>query len=130
MGWFGTGVHDGDDPMDLISHVYYLIGVKYDDKYNILSTDDQIKEKLLKKEDFLYDWIRDIDWEKDHSYNPGFTQMIYIQSLIQLFLDYGIKISDRGRKGALWFIENDSWAKSDKERAQEMERLKKDMLAS
>ena len=118
MGWFGCGALDGDDGMDLQSIVFGRIGVKYDDEYNCLSTNEEITILLDTNQDKLYDWIKDYDWNKHH--NPGWQQDIYIQALLQLFLDYGVKISDRGKEGGIPFIENDQWAKKDKERKEEM----------
>ena len=118
MGWHGTGAMDGDDGMDLRSTVFYKIGVKDQDSPFVA------QRKLMENQDLLYDWIKDYDWEKNHSHNPGFTQEVYIQALLQLFLDYGVLISKRGIKGGIPFIENDHWAQDDKKRKNSMDLLK------
>ncbi len=123
MGWFGFGPMDGDDGMDLRDEVFHMIGVEYDEKYNCLTSNEEISELLDKNQDMLYDWIRDYDW--DNRYNPGFIQEVYIQALMQVMLDYEVKISDRGKKGAIPFIKNDHWAKENKERKEEMDKLYK-----
>lgn len=127
MGWFGVNPLDGDDGMDLRGFVFDIIGVKYDD-YNMLHTCSEVGLMLDENQDILYDWIRDYNWDK-HS-NPGFIQEVYIQALMQIFLDYDVQISERGKKDAILFIENDEWAKEDKERAKAMQRLLKQVKES
>lgn len=127
MGWFGVGPMDGDDGMDLRAEVFALIGVKEDEEtYEILSTDEEIKELLESKQNLVYDWLRDYKWEE--RYNPGFIQEVYIQATAYLMCVYGARINERGQKAFLMFIENDHWAKEDKERKKEMKKLKKNVL--
>ena len=128
MGWFGCGALDGDDGMDLRSEVFGRIGVKYDEQYNCLTSNTEITKLLDDKQDELYDWIKDYDWNQ-HS-NPEWQQDIYIQALLQVFLDYDVKISARGKKGGIPFIVNDQWAKKDKERKEAMDELLADVEAS
>ena len=128
MGWFGCGALDGDDGMDLRSEVFGRIGVKYAENYDILSTPQEITELLDENQDNLYDWIADYDWDQHR--NPGWQQDIYIQALLQVLLDYDVKISARGKKGGIPFIVNDQWAKSDKERKEAMDELLQDVEAS
>jgi len=78
MGWFGTGALDGDDGMDLRDELFDLIGILYNDDYEILQTEDMISELLDKNQDKIYDWLGSYDWSKRH--NPGFIQEVYIQA--------------------------------------------------
>lgn len=128
MGWFGCGPRDGDDSMDLDSEVFHIIGVEYDEEYNRITSEDEITKLLDDNQDKLYDWIRDYDWNTHH--NPGFTQEVYIQALLALFLVYDVKISARGKKGGIPFIVNDHWATKDKDRKEEMNKLLKAVEAS
>lgn len=128
MGWFGCGALDSDDGFDLQDELFDFIGVKYDGKYTLIQSDEEIKNLLQINQDKIYDWMRDYDWSK--KYNPDFIQEVYIQGLMQIFLNYGVPISDRGVKDAIPFIENDQWAKTDKNRKIEMDILKDAVLKS
>lgn len=121
MGWFGTGALDGDDGMDLKDELFGFIDIKYNEDYVIIESVESIKNKLSVNQDKIYDWLRDYNWDT-HS-NPGFIQEVYIQALAQIFLDYGVKISERGKSVMLDFIKNDHWAKSDKKRKKSMDIL-------
>jgi hypothetical protein len=125
MGWFGCGPMDGDDGMDLRAELWHFIGVKQDDEtYEVLSSDDEIKELLESKQNLVYDWLRDYDWG---TYNPGFKQEVYIQAVAYLMCRYGARINDRGYPVFLDFIKKDQWAKQNKERKIEMKKLKKNV---
>ena len=89
----------------------------------MISTEEEISVLLDENQDKLYDWIRDYDWGKHR--NPGFQQEIWIQALMQVMLDNKVKILPRGKKGALPFIENDTWAETNEERKEEMQKLLK-----
>lgn len=67
--------------------------------------------------------MKEYNWEK-HS-NPGFIQEVYIQATMQLMLDYNVKISERGKKVAIPFIEEDRWSLENEERKEEMQKLLK-----
>jgi len=121
MGWFGTGALDGDDGMDLRDELFDLIGVLYDENYEILQTEDMISELLDKNQDKIYDWLGSYDWSK--KYDPRFIQEVYIQATAQIMLDYGVKISERGKSVMIDFAKNDHWAKSDKARKNSMDKL-------
>ena len=129
MGWFGYGAMDGDDGMDLRDTLFYMLGIEYVDgqpihdenPYNY--TDTEITNILEKNQDKIYDWLRDYDWNK--RLNPGFIQTVYIQATAQVLLDYGVKISERGKKSIVPFIESDNWALENEERAEEMQKLLK-----
>ena len=129
MGWFGTGARDGDDGMDLRDEIFYTYGIEQEDSefspngYNY--SNEQISEILDQNQDKIYDWLRDYDWSK--RYNPRFIQEVYIQATAQLFLDYRVKISKRGKLVMLDFIKNDHCALRDKERAESMDFLYKEV---
>lgn len=126
MGWFGCGPMDGDDGMDLRAELWHFIGVKEDeDTYEILSTEDEIKELLESKQNLIYDWLRDYDWG---TYKTGFKQTVYCQAVAYLMCQYGARINERGKKNFLIFIDDDEWAKENKERALEMKKLKLNVL--
>lgn len=127
MGWFGYAPMDGDDGMDCRDEVFGFIGVEYDDDYNRLTTDDEIKELLEARQNLIYDHFRDFDWG---TYNPGFKQAVWIQALAYLMCVYGARINKRGLPVFIKFIETDEWAKDNEERALEMEKLKKNVLCN
>ena len=109
--------------MDLRDKLFYLIGVKYDEDHNIISSDIDISILLDYNQDKILDWLRDYNWNE--LYNPGLMQCFYIQATAQVFLDYNVKISERAKKGFYQFIELDYWAEENEERATEMQKLKK-----
>ena len=126
MGWFGFVPMDGDDGMDLRAELWNFIGVKEDQEtYEILSTEDEIKELLESKQNLVYDWLRDYDWG---THNPGFKQAVYAQATAYLMCQYGARINERGKKAFIMFIDGDEWAKENKERALEMKKLKLNVL--
>lgn len=126
MGWFGYGPMDGDDGMDLRDELWHFIGVKQDDEtYEVLSSDDEIKELLESKQNLVYDWLRDYDWG---TYNPGFKQAVYCQAVAYLMCRYGARINPRGKKAFLVFVDEDQWAKQDDERKAEMSKLRVNIL--
>ncbi len=125
MGWFGTGAMDGDDGMDLRSELFAISGVKYNEDYDILSTEAEITTLLNESQDKIYDWLRDYDWSK--RYNPGFIQEVYIQATAQVLLDYNVKVSERGKPVMLEFIRNDHWSEDDKERRKSMIELYREL---
>ena len=99
------------------------VGLKYLHKIEYNNKIYSCKGNLWKIRYKLYDWIRDYDWGKHR--NPGFQQEIWIQALMQVMLDNKVKILPRGKKGALPFIENDTWAETNEERKEEMQKLLK-----
>ena len=121
MGWFELGPLCGDDGMNSRDEIFDIIGVQYDENYDILSSCEEITQMLDENQDKLYDWIQDYDWSKRCS--PSFIQEVYVQALMQVLIDYNVKISERGKKDAIPFIENDSWAKESIERANAMNLL-------
>ena len=121
MGWFGCGPMDGDDPMDFRAEVFDRIGVVYSEDYDILTTKEEIRVLLFRKQNEIYEWLRDYNWDKHH--NPGFTQSVYIQALAYIMYQYNVPILNRGRREFLRFIKNDHWAKTDNERKKEMQKL-------
>jgi hypothetical protein len=121
MGWFGTDPLDGDDGMDCRAEVFHFCDIDYD----LLEDSSEktfkfVKNKLSINQDKLYDWIRDYNWG---NYNPGFKQMVYIQALLYIFLEYDIEINYRGFTGGLVFVVEDEWAKVDEERKESMDNL-------
>jgi len=125
MGWFGTGAMDGDDGMDLRSELFAISGVKYNEDWDILSTEAEITTLLNESQDKIYDWLRDYDWSE--RYNPGFIQEVYIQATAQVLLDYNVKVSERGKPVMLEFIRNDHWSEDDKERRKSMIKLYREL---
>jgi len=122
MGWFGYGPMDGDDAMDLQDTVFDMIGVNEKD------SNEKIKILLETKQDTIYDWLRDYDWNKNHSYNPGFIQSVYIQALGYIMCEYNVKINERGIPVFIDFIKNDVWATKKNERKKEMNKLLKKII--
>lgn len=124
MGWSGKGPLNGDDGMDLRDEVFAICGIdgsrRIEEDYS-----STITSLLVQNQYVLYDWIRDYPWE--NTYNPGLVQQFWIQALMQLFLNYDVPISERGKRGALPFIAADYWAIENEERAEAMERLKRDV---
>lgn len=123
MGWFGYGAMDGDDGMDLQNDIFHLIGVRYTEDYDLIDSKGEIRKKLDINQDDIYDWLKEYNWEKHR--NPGFIQEVYIQATMQLMLDYNVKISERGKKVAIPFIEGDCWSLENEERKEEMQKLLK-----
>jgi len=117
MGWFGKGALDGDIGMDCRSKIFFLLNLDYNK-----STSSEIISSLTENLDIILDWLRDYDWNKEHSHNPGLVQQYYIQATYQILLDFDVRISDRMMK-AIPFIENDYWAKENRDRQLEMEKL-------
>jgi len=117
MGWFGYGPIDGDDGMDLQDIVFGMIGVTEE------NSDNEIRVLLEENQDEIYYWIRDYDWDKNHSHNPGFIQTAYIQALAYIMCSYKAKINEIGMTVFVDFTENDVWAKKEPERKKEMDKL-------
>jgi len=122
----GYGALDGDEPMDFHSELMHFCGIiepfEAREKNVDPTSEEDIRNILMQKQDEIYDWMRDYNW--NNFSNPGLTQQVYIQALMQILLDYNIPISERGKKGAIPFIENDAWAEKVKERKEKMEELK------
>jgi len=127
MGWFGTGALDGDDGMDLQDELFNFVGVNFDDDYNIIQSDDEVRVLLESKQNEIYDWLKNYDWG---NYNPGFKQAVYIQAVAQIFINYGVKINERGRQVFLRFIKNDLWAQEDSNRKESMDKLYNEVEAN
>lgn len=128
MGCFGYGPLDGDDGMNLRDELFYFLGIDDNPDVNRFHTTESIQIILKEKQDEIYDWLRDYDWTQ--YVNAGNMQQYYMQATAQLFLNYNVKISERGKKGLIPFIENDYWAEENIERAKEMSKLLKKVKGS
>jgi hypothetical protein len=118
MGWFGCGPMDGDDGMDLRDEVFGMLGLDGDYDYYSEEHEDHIRETLESRQNEIYDWLRDYDWNS--RYNPGFIQEVYIQGFAHLMCEYNARINERGLPVMIDFVKNDHWSKEDEERKTEM----------
>ena len=126
MGFFGTGPLENDDALDFKDELFGLLKVKYDKQYNIISSKDWISKALTKKQNKIYDWLKEYKWEKFGD-KAGIKQQLYAQALAQIMIDYNININKRGLKNFKMFIKNDFWAKEEKSREKSMNKLLKSL---
>ena len=111
MGWWGTGIMQGDPPLDMECVIYRLMEV---DQY----VDDNkhlVVKALSEKQGFLFTEISKYKYKED----------IHIghEVLATMIMAYGVKMQPNIKSLLISSIEQDDWAKGDSERKQVIEKF-------
>lgn len=102
MGWYGSGITDGDEPMDYESVINQVCGFDYEKGKR---EDFVTKEKLEKSQMKIFNKFK----KKD-------TTIIAFQVLAYNMVELGCKFEDVVKEKCIECLEKDEWAKINPER--------------